>query len=103
MIFRGTRPRAHIHERRECHRTRKQIEWALHVEKAAPALFRLLFQNDKQDKGVRDHDGHKVKTCIKAEKINTRSVLSVESVHEILNSCKNFTVEIMYYIGPTES
>ena len=32
----------------------------------APALFRLLFQNDKEDKGVRDHDGHKSEDLYKS-------------------------------------
>ena len=67
MIFRGTRPRTHIHEEESAieQGNRQQVGTA-GGEGFAPALFRLLFQNDKEDKGVRDHDGHKSEDLYKS-------------------------------------
>ena len=37
-------------------------------EGLAPALLRLLFQDGKEDEGVRDHDGNKSKSLYKRGK-----------------------------------
>ena len=60
MIFSLARPRTHIHEEESAieQRDREQVGAAC-GEGLAPALFRPLFQDGKEDMGVRDDNSHK--------------------------------------------
>ena len=60
MVFSWARPRTHVREEESAveQGDREQVG-AARGEGFAPALCRLLFQDVKQDTGVRDHDGHK--------------------------------------------
>ena len=60
MLFRGARPRTHIHEEKSAieQGNRQQVGTA-GGEGFVPALCRLLFQDGKENMGVRDNDTHK--------------------------------------------
>ena len=66
MIFSVTRPRTHIHEEESTieQGNREQVGTAC-GECFAPALFRLLFHDGKEDTDIRNHDGHKSKDLYK--------------------------------------
>ena len=69
----------------------------------APALFRLLFKDGKEDTSVRDHDGNKSRSLYKRGRNKKHQSINRWISARNCKKWQDFTVEMMYYIGPAES
>ena len=94
----------HIHEEESAieQGNRGQVGTAC-GEGFAPALFRFLFQDGKEDIGVRGHDGNKSKSLYKSDKNKKHQSINRWISARNCKKWQDFTEAVMYYVGPAES